>query len=75
MKKYKKYEQKLPKHFGFGIGYEFKERTLLISPKNNYAIRRGNVFTIITSLKNLENSNGHKYNIHISDTICVNLKG
>lgn len=72
--KYPELKDKLPKHFGFGIGYEFRERMLVISPKNTNRIKRENVFAVITSLKELQNSNKHKYSIHLSDTVILNNK-
>ena len=67
--------KKLPKNFGYGIGYEFKESYLLISEKNNVKIKRGNVFTVITSLKNLTNENNYIHSMHISDTILIDTDG
>lgn len=64
-------EEKLPSNFGFGTGYEFKEAILLIGPKTQYTIKEGNVFCVITSLKDLQREDGFKYSIQLTDTVLV----
>lgn len=72
LNKYPEMEPHLPKYLGFGIGYEFREKNLLISPKNTSTkILPGHSFTVISSFKNLENSKKFKYSMHISDTLLV----
>lgn len=75
VKKFSQYEDNLPKNFGFGIGYEFRESCLAIREKNHKKIEKGNVFSIITSLKNIKNDNGEMFSIHISDTIVIESNG
>ncbi len=70
-KKHPSLVDKLPKHFGFGIGYEFREKILLISPKNENRIKRGNAFAVITSFKDINNGNNHKYSMHTGDTVFL----
>ncbi len=57
VEKFPDLETHLPSYFGFGIGYEFREKLLVIQAKNTEnKIQRGNVFAITTSLKDLKNS-------------------
>lgn len=64
MIKFSTYEENFPNSFGFGMGYEFRERMLMISPKNvNYNVKEGNVYCVITCLKNLKNSKGFEYSM------------
>lgn len=75
IKKFPQYEENLPKNFGFGIGYEFRESCLAIREKNLKTVEKGNVFSVITSLKNIKNDNDKIFSLHISDTIVVELNG
>ena len=65
-------EPYLPKDFGFGIGFEFKERCLLIGPKNENIIKNNHVYAVITSLKDLVGFKSKKiYSMHLADTIVI----
>ena len=72
VEKYPNLESHLPKNFGFGIGFEFREKTLLISPNNQNRVKRGNVFAVITSLKNVNNGKTLTYSMHLGDTVLLN---
>lgn len=62
----------LPQNFGFGIGYEFREACLLISPKNEKGeLKTGNVILVVTSLKDLLGRKDQLFSMHISDTILI----
>ena len=73
---YKDLIDHLPSNFGFGIGYEFKESCLLINKKNERKVKRGNVLTVITSLKDLTGfKERKKYSMHLADTVMVDNHG
>lgn len=62
----------LPVNFGFGIGYEFREACLLLNGKNEKGeIKTGNVFMVVTSLKDLKGRKDQIYSMQVSDTILV----
>lgn len=65
------YKDKLPNNFGFGIGYEFRESCLAIKADNEKEVIAGQVYTVITSLKDLEGFKGKKYVMHLSDTVAI----
>ena len=73
--KYPTLVDKLPSNFGFGIGYEFKESCLLINKKNVREVKKGNVLTVITSLKNLVGFRNKNYSMHVADTVVVDGNG
>jgi nucleosome binding factor SPN SPT16 subunit len=75
LKKYSHFEHNLPKNFGFGIGYEFRETCLTIREKNFQKIKRGQVFSIISSLDKIKDENGKEFSIHLSDTVILDLNG
>lgn len=62
----------IPKDFGFGIGFEFKEKCLLIGPNNKNVVKDNQVYTVITSLKDLVGFVKKKtFSIHLADTVVV----
>ena len=71
VKRYPNLEKNLQKNFGFGTGFEFREKPLLISKKNTNRIARGNVFCVVSGLKDLENEKNFKYSMHLSDTVIL----
>ena len=69
LQKFPQYQNSLPKNFGFGIGYEFREKINLISPKNTVnKVNDNSCFTLITSLSNLSEGD-KKYCLHLADTV------
>ncbi len=44
---------------------------LLISPKNKNRVKRGNVFAVITSFKDVNNGKTLTYSMHLGDTILL----
>jgi nucleosome binding factor SPN SPT16 subunit len=71
-KRYPELQDKLPASFGFGIGYEFKERCLNINHKNKKVIKENHVFAVVTSLKNLKGFKSNKeYLMQLADTVIV----
>ena len=45
---------KLPKNLGFAQGLDFRDSTLLLSPKNSVTLRKGMVFCLSVGFQNLE---------------------
>lgn len=68
---------KLTKTFGFAMGLEFRDNSLVIGPKCNAVIKKGMIFNINMGLSNLENKNatdkeGKVIALFIGDTILIN---
>ncbi|KAF7278316.1 hypothetical protein GWI33_008533 [Rhynchophorus ferrugineus] len=67
----------LTKNFGFAMGIEFKESSLMIGPKTNAVIKKGMVFNLNVGFSNLSNKDasdkeGKTYALFIGDTVIVN---
>lgn len=67
----------LTKNFGFAIGIEFRESSLLIGPKSTAVVKKGMVFNVNIGLSNLTNSEatdkaGKTYALFIGDTVTIN---
>lgn len=67
----------LTKNFGFAMGIEFKENSLIIGPKTNAVAKKGMIFSVNIGLTNLQNKEatdkeGKVYALYIGDTILVN---
>ena len=67
----------LTKNFGFAMGIEFRESSLLLGPKTNAIAKKGMVFNVNVGLSNLNNSEakdreGKVYALFIGDTVMVN---
>lgn len=67
----------LTKNFGFAMGIEFKESSLIIGPKTTVAAKKGMVFNLNVGLSNLTNKDasdkeGQTYALFIGDTVVVN---
>ncbi|XP_034175937.1 SPT16 homolog, facilitates chromatin remodeling subunit dre4 isoform X2 [Osmia lignaria lignaria] len=67
----------LTKNFGFAMGIEFRESSLLIGPKTHAVIKKGMVFNVNVGLANLSNPDatekeGKVYALFIGDTVMVN---
>lgn len=67
----------LTKNFGFAMGIEFKENSLMISPKTTALAKKGMVFNLNLGFSNLENKEGSDkvsriYALFIGDTVMVN---
>lgn len=65
------------KNFGFAMGIEFKESSLMIGPKTTAAAKKGMVFNLNIGFSNLENKEasdkeGKIYALFIGDTVMVN---
>jgi nucleosome binding factor SPN SPT16 subunit len=68
---------KLTKSFGFVMGLEFRDNSLVIGPKCTAIIKKGMVFNLNVGLSNLENKNasdkeGKVLALFIGDTVLVN---
>ncbi|XP_050309696.1 FACT complex subunit spt16 [Anthonomus grandis grandis] len=68
---------KFIKNFGFAMGIEFKESSLIIGPKCNAVLKKGMVFNLNLGLSNLVNSEASEkeaktYALFIGDTIVIN---
>lgn len=67
----------LTKNFGFAMGIEFRESSLLLGPKTHALAKKGMVFNINVGLGNLSNPDatekeGKTYALFIGDTVMVN---
>ncbi|XP_063821539.1 FACT complex subunit spt16 [Ostrinia nubilalis] len=67
----------LTKTFGFAMGIEFRESSIVIGPKTSVVAKKGMVFNINIGLANLTNSaatekEGKTYALFIGDTVLVN---
>ncbi|XP_076248178.1 SPT16 homolog, facilitates chromatin remodeling subunit dre4 isoform X1 [Calliopsis andreniformis] len=67
----------LTKNFGFAMGIEFRESSLLIGPKTHAVVRKGMVFNVNVGLSNLTNTEatdkeGKNYALFVGDTVMVN---
>ncbi|XP_018348110.1 PREDICTED: FACT complex subunit spt16 isoform X3 [Trachymyrmex septentrionalis] len=67
----------LTKNFGFAMGIEFKESSLLLGPKIHAIAKKGMVFNVNVGLSNLTNPDatdkeGKTYALFIGDTVIVN---
>lgn len=69
--------ENLTKNFGFAMGIEFKENSLMIGPKITSPAKKGMVFNINVGFNNLQNTSssdkeGKSYALFIGDTVMVN---
>ncbi|KAJ8681349.1 hypothetical protein QAD02_017136 [Eretmocerus hayati] len=67
----------LTKNFGFAMGIEFRESSLLIGPRTNSPAQKGMVFNVNVGLANLMNPEANDkeaktYALFIGDTVIVN---
>ncbi|KAL1500922.1 hypothetical protein ABEB36_006341 [Hypothenemus hampei] len=67
----------LTKNFGFAMGIEFKESSLMIGPKSTSVLKKNMVFNLNVGLSNLPNreasdKEGKIYALFIGDTVLVN---
>lgn len=67
----------LTKNFGFAMGIEFRESSLLLGPRTNSQARKGMVFNVNIGLSNLANKEatekeGKVYALFLGDTVMVN---
>lgn len=71
---------RLVKTFGFAIGIEFRESTLMIGPKCTATVKKNMVFNVCVGLAGLTNKEasdkeGKTYALFIGDTVTVNETG
>lgn len=67
----------LTKSFGFAMGIEFRESSLIIGPKTSAVAKKGMVFNLNLGFNNLQNpeasdKEGKVYALFIGDTVLVN---
>ncbi|XP_043248996.1 FACT complex subunit spt16 isoform X1 [Colletes gigas] len=67
----------LTKNFGFAMGIEFRESSLIIGPKTHAVVKKGMIFNVNVGLSNLTNSEatekeGKIYALFIGDTVMAN---
>lgn len=67
----------LTKNFGFAMGIEFKESSLMIGPKTSAVAKKGMIFNLNIGFSNLQNKEasekeGKIYALFIGDTVMVN---
>ncbi len=68
---------KLTKSFGFGMGIEFREGSLLIGPKSTATVQKGMTFNLHVGFTDIKNDaatddGGKKYALFLGDTVIVN---
>lgn len=61
----------LPSNFGFSVGLESLNETIIIKPGNNKKISTGMVFYVLLSFENLNNEKGFIYSLQIGDTVAI----
>lgn len=71
---------RLVKTFGFAIGIEFRESSLMIGPKCNAVARKNMIFNVCVGLSGLTNKaasekEGKVYALFLGDTVIVNESG
>lgn len=67
----------LTKNFGFAMGIEFRESSMLLGPKTSTVAKKGMVFNVNVGLANLSNPDATEkesktYALFIGDTVLVN---
>lgn len=68
---------KLTKTFGFAIGLEFRENSVIIGPKCLAVLKKGMVFSVNVGLSGMENkeasdSESKVYALFVGDTVLIN---
>lgn len=68
---------KLTKTFGFAVGLEFRENSMIIGPKCTAVLKKGMVFSVNVGLSGLENKEASDkeskvYALFVGDTVLVN---
>jgi nucleosome binding factor SPN SPT16 subunit len=66
---------KLHDIFGYGIGIEYSNKSLIINEDSRQRVSANMVFLVNLSLKNLKNDKGVSYWIQIADTVLVGENG
>lgn len=69
--------EKLTKTFGFAMGLEFRDNSLIIGPKCVAKLKKGMIFNVNIGLSNLENKTasdkeGKNIALFIGDTVLIN---
>ena len=64
----------VPTNFGYGIGLEYKENSLLINDKNDRVFEQGMTILIVTGFKDLK-SGDKKYALLLTDVVIVTKDG
>ncbi|QRV75255.1 SPT16-general chromatin factor (subunit of the heterodimeric FACT complex) [Ceratobasidium sp. AG-Ba] len=71
----KQKKPELEKHFaknvGFGMGLEYRDSSYLLSPKNARQVKAGMIFNLSIGFSDLDEGEGKKYSILVSDTVKV----
>ncbi|XP_025194919.1 FACT complex subunit spt16 [Melanaphis sacchari] len=67
----------LTKNFGFVMGIEFRESSLMIAPKTTAYVKKGQVYNLCVGLSGLTNKDGvdkesKVYALYVGDTVLVN---
>ncbi|XP_022164066.1 FACT complex subunit spt16 isoform X1 [Myzus persicae] len=67
----------LTKNFGFVMGIEFRESSLMIAPKTTACVKKGQVYNLCVGLSGLTNKDGSDkeskvYALYVGDTVLVN---
>ena len=64
-------EEKFTKNCGFGIGFEFRDPSLLLTDKNQRVMQAGMAFNLAIGFTDLTTASGKKYAVFLADTILV----
>jgi nucleosome binding factor SPN SPT16 subunit len=67
----KNLKDKLPDNFGYGIGLETNNLSLIINSENNKKLQTGMTFNIILSLVGLKTEKGFVYSLQFADIVCL----
>ncbi|KAG8735431.1 FACT complex subunit spt16 [Ceratobasidium sp. 414] len=64
-------EKHFTKNVGFGMGLEYRDSSYLLSPKNTRQVKAGMIFNLSIGFSDLDEGEGKKYSILVSDTVKV----
>ena len=64
-------KDKIPDNFGYGIGLETENSSIMINSENNKKLLTGMTFNIILSLVGLKTEKGFVYSLQVADVVCL----
>ncbi|KDQ13142.1 hypothetical protein BOTBODRAFT_66895 [Botryobasidium botryosum FD-172 SS1] len=68
-------EKNFVKNVGFGMGLEYRDNAYILTAKNTRAVKSDMVFNLSIGFQDLEEKDGKKYALSISDTVKVTHDG
>lgn len=61
----------LPQSYGYGMGYDYKEKELLLTIRNTTPIEPGMTFNLVVSLENLNTDRAFPVSLQVADMMLV----